>query len=116
MELNTYHLGEHFMYAIIDIAGAQFKVAQNDRINAPKLAGEVGSTVEFEKIILLTGDNGDIKVGKPYVEGAKVQATIMGHGKDKKVTIFKKIKREGYTLFKGHRQQHTTLKIDAIIG
>ncbi|HNS72198.1 MAG TPA: 50S ribosomal protein L21 [bacterium] len=104
------------MYAIVDIAGAQFKVAQNDKINAPKLPGEAGSTVEFEKIVLLTGENGDVKVGKPYVEGAKVQATIVGHGQDKKVIIFKKIKREGYTLFKGHRQQHTTLKIDAIIG
>ncbi len=104
------------MYAIVDIAGAQFKVAQNDQINAPRLAGEAGSTVEFEKIIRLSGDSGDVKVGKPYVEGAKVQATIVGHGQDKKVTIFKKIKSEGYTLFKGHRQQHTTLKIDAIIG
>ena len=55
-------------------------------------------------------------MGKPYIEGAKVQATIVGHGQDKKVTVFKKIKSEGYTLFKGHRQQHTSLKIDAIIG
>ncbi len=104
------------MYAIVDIAGVQFKVAQNDQINAPKLAGEPGATVEFEKIILLSADSGEVKVGKPYIEGAKVQATIVGHGQDKKVTVFKKIKSEGYTLFKGHRQQHTSLKIDAIIG
>ncbi|HOT96975.1 MAG TPA: 50S ribosomal protein L21 [bacterium] len=104
------------MYAIIDIAGAQFHVAQDDKINAPKLAGEVGSTIELEKVILLSGENGEVKVGKPYVDGAKVQATILGHGQDKKVQIFKKIRREGYTLFKGHRQQHTTLKIEAIIG
>ena len=104
------------MYAIIDIAGAQFKVAQDDKINAPKLAGEVGSTVELEKVILLSGENGEVKVGKPYVDGAKVQATILSHGQDKKVQIFKKIRREGYTLFKGHRQQHTTLKIEAIVG
>lgn len=104
------------MYAIVDIAGAQFKVAQNDQIDAPKLPGEVGTTVELDKVILLTGETGDVKVGKPYVAGAKVTATIVGHGKGKKVTIFKKIKREGYTLFKGHRQQHTTLKIDSILG
>ncbi len=104
------------MYAIIDIAGAQFKVAQDDKINAPKLAGEVGSTVELEKVILLSGENGEVKVGKPYVDGAKVQATILSHGQDKKVQIFKKIRREGYTLFKGHRQQHTTLKIETIVG
>ena len=104
------------MYAIIDIAGAQFKVAQDDKINAPKLAGEVGSTVELEKVILLSGENGEVKVGKPYVDGVKVQATILGHGQDKKVQIFKKIRREGYTLFKGHRQQHTTLKIETIVG
>ncbi len=104
------------MYAIIDIAGAQFKVAQNDQILAPKMAGEIGAMVELEKIMMLAGENGSVKIGKPYLEGAKVQATIMGHGKGKKVTIFKKIKREGYTLFKGHRQQHTKLKIDAIIG
>ncbi len=103
------------MYAIVDIAGEQFKVEKDDQIVAPKLAGEVGDKIELEKVMMLAG-KGPAKIGTPYIEGAKVQATIVEHNKAKKVPIFKKIRTEGYTLFKGHRQQHTKLKIDKIIA
>lgn len=101
------------MYAILEIAGQQFKVTKNDKIVAPKLEGEVGAHLEFEKVMML-GDSKKVQVGTPFIEGAKVQAKIMDHGKGKKVIIFKKKRRKGYTLFKGHRQQQTILKIEKI--
>ncbi len=103
------------MYAIVDIAGEQFKVQKDDQIIAPKLAGEAGAKIELDKVMMLAGE-GPVRVGTPYIEGARVQATIVEHSKGKKVPVFKKIKTEGYTLFKGHRQHQTKLVIDQIIA
>jgi len=104
------------MYAILDIAGQQFKVAKNDTIVAPKLDGEPGSHLEFDKVMMLNDGHHKVHVGKPYLEGVKVQAKIVDHGKADKVIIFKKKRRKGYMLFKGHRQQQTTLKIEKIVS
>ncbi len=102
------------MYAIVDIAGQQFKVAKSETITAPKMDGEVGARVEFDKVLFLSGDE-EGKVGAPYVEGAKVQATILEHSQAKKVVIFKKKRRKGYEVLRGHRQQQTKVKIDEIV-
>ncbi len=102
------------MYAIVDIGGQQFKVTKSEVITAPKMAGEVGAQVEFDKVLFLSGDD-ESKIGAPYIEGAKVQATIVEHNKAKKVVIFKKKRRKGYEVLRGHRQQQTKVKIDEIV-
>lgn len=103
------------MYAIVDIAGQQFKVQKNDVILAQRIAGEQGADVEFDKVMLLSGDAG-ATVGSPYIDGAKVMATILGHEKGDKVTIFKKKRRKKYRVFNGHRQQLTRLEIKEIVA
>ncbi len=103
------------MYAIVDIAGNQFKVSKADQIVTARLQGEPGSKIEFDNVLLVAASK-DIKVGTPYLEGAKVQATIVEHGLGDKVKVFKKKRRKGYRLLKGHRQPQTTLKIDKIVS
>lgn len=103
------------MYAIVDIAGQQFKVKKNDVIFAQKLGGDAGSELELDKVMLLASDQ-DTKVGAPYIEGAKVTATIVEHKKDKKVLVFKKKRRKTYRVLNGHRQLLTALQITDIIA
>ncbi len=101
------------MYAIVEIGGEQFKVSKNDKIIAAKLSGEVGSVVDIDNVLLLSMDNG-IKIGTPYIEGAKVQAAILEHNKADKVIVFKKKRRKRYRVLKGHRQPQTILQIKEI--
>jgi large subunit ribosomal protein L21 len=103
------------MYAIVDIAGQQFKVAKSRSVITPRLEGEVGSQVEFDKVLFLSADD-EAKIGTPYVDGAKIQATILAHNKAKKITVFKKKRRKGYHVLRGHRQQQTKIKIDDILS
>lgn len=100
------------MYAIVDIAGQQFKVEAGNEMFVHQLEGNEGDKVTFDKI-LLTEKDGKITVGNPTVKG-KVSATIINHLQDDKVLVFKKKKRKGYRIFKGHRQQMTKIKIDSI--
>ena len=102
------------MYAIIDVAGQQFKVKKNDQIITPRLDGEIGSQVDIDRVLLLSSDD-EVKVGAPYLEGAKVLATIVEHDKADKVIIFKKKRRKGYKVKKGRRQPQTRLKIEDIV-
>jgi large subunit ribosomal protein L21 len=102
------------MYAVVEIAGKQFKIANSDRIRVPKLDAEIGKKVEFEKVLLLA-DNGTVKVGNPTVEGAKVEAMVLSHGKDEKVIVFKKKRRKGYRVKRGHRQPFTEIEVSKII-
>ena len=83
------------MYAIVDIAGQQFKVEKGKKIFVNRLEGEKGASLDFSKV-LLTDDNGSVKVGTPYVDGASVKATILDHVKADKVLVFKKRRRKGY--------------------
>ncbi len=101
------------MYAIVEIAGKQFKVSKNDNIRAPKIQGEPGKDVELNNVLLLS-DKGKITVGKPVVKGATVKAKIMGFGREKKVIVFKKKRRKGYKVKRGHRQEYTELMIKSI--
>lgn len=101
------------MYAIIRTGGKQYQVAAGDTLRVEKLKGEVGDTVELSDV-LLVADGDDVQVGKPVVDGAKVVARIAEQGKAKKVLVFKKRKRKGYRVLRGHRQLFTALSIEEI--
>jgi large subunit ribosomal protein L21 len=101
------------MYAIVDIAGKQFKVAKDQYIYAPKMDGEAGSSVSFDKVLLVDND-GKIDIGAPAVSGVKVSGKILEHVKGNKVIIFKKKRRKGYAVKNGHRQQFTKIQIESI--
>jgi large subunit ribosomal protein L21 len=101
------------MYAIIRTGGKQYQVAAGDTLRVEKLKGEVGDTVELTDV-LLVADGEDIKIGRPVVDGAKVVAKIAEHGRANKVMVFKKKRRTGYQVQRGHRQHFTALKIEEI--
>ena len=101
------------MYAIVEIAGQQFKVEENQKIFVNRLNAEEGLKIDFDRV-LLVDNNGSVKVGTPTVEGAKVSATVVSHLKGKKVIVFKKIRRKGYQKKNGHRQYLSQIKIEGI--
>ncbi|MEI7662473.1 MAG: 50S ribosomal protein L21 [Bacteroidota bacterium] len=101
------------MYAIVEIAGQQFKVEKNDEIFVHRLDSEPGTKIEFDKVLLLDND-GNISVGKPLVEGSTVSATIIDHARGDKVVIFKKKRRKGYEKESGHRQDFSKILIENI--
>jgi len=101
------------MYAIVDIAGKQFKVTQDQYVYAPKMPGEEGASVEFDNVLLVDND-GKVEVGTPVLKGAKVSGKILEHVKDDKVIIFKKKRRKGYKVRNGHRQDFTKVLIEKI--
>ena len=102
------------MYAIVDIAGQQFNVEAGSEIFVNRLPAKKDEAVEFEKVLLIDNE-GAVKVGAPYVEGAIVKATVLDDEvKAKKVLVFKKIRRKGFQKLNGHRQKLTKIRIDAI--
>ena len=101
------------MYAIVEIAGQQFKVENNDEIFVHRLDGEPGTKLEFTEILLVDHD-GKISVGKPYVEGSKVTGKILEHARGDKVIIFKKKRRKGFQKETGHRQDFSKILIENI--
>ena len=102
------------MYAIVEIAGQQFKVEKDNKIFVHRLEGEEGAVVEFDKVLLIDND-GKVKVGKPTVKAANISAKILAHQKGDKVLVFKKKRRKGYEKLNGHRQQFTQIQIEEII-
>ena len=101
------------MYAIVEIAGQQFKVAKDQKVYVHRLQGEEGSKVSFDKVLLLE-NGGTVTVGAPAIEGAEVTAKILGHLKGDKVIVFKKKRRKGYKKKNGHRQSFTEIQIESI--
>ena len=101
------------MYAIVDIAGQQFKVEENQKVIVNRLEAQEGDKVEFEKV-LLKDNNGKVEVGTPVVAGAKVTAKVLGHVKGDKVTIFKKKRRKGDQKQTGFRAALTQIQIEKI--
>ncbi len=101
------------MYAIVDIAGQQYKVAKDQYVYAPKMEGETGTAVSFDKVLLMDNGKG-VEVGSPVIKGAKVSGKILEHVKGDKVIIFKKKRRKGYAVKNGHRQQYTKVQIESI--
>ena len=101
------------MYAIIKTGGKQYKVSEGDLVRVEKLAYEVGETVDFDKVLLVSND-GDLKVGATLVEGAKVSATVEDQNKDKKIVVYKYKPKKQYRKKHGHRQPYTLVKINSI--
>jgi large subunit ribosomal protein L21 len=101
------------MYAIVEIAGQQFKVSKDLKVYVHRLANEEGSKVSFDKVLLLD-DNGNITLGAPAIEGASVEAKVLQHLKGDKVIVFKKKRRKGYKKRNGHRQYLTQIVIEGI--
>ena len=103
------------MYAIVEIAGQQFKVESGRKLYTNRLKGDEGASLSFDRV-LLTDNDGQVKIGSPVVEGAKVEAKIVRHLKDDKVIVFKKNRRKGYKVKNGHRQFLTQIEITNIIA
>ncbi|HOZ75278.1 MAG TPA: 50S ribosomal protein L21 [Flavobacterium sp.] len=101
------------MYAIVEIAGQQFKVSKDLKVYVHRLANEEGSKVSFDKVLLLD-DNGTVTLGAPAIEGASVEAKVLQHLKGDKVIVFKKKRRKGYKKRNGHRQYLTQIQISGI--
>ena len=103
------------MYAIVEIAGQQFKVEKDQQLFVHRLEGKEGDKVDFHNVLLID-DNGNINVGAPAIDGAKVTAKILQHLKGDKVIVFKKKRRKGYKKSNGHRQYLTQIEVDAIVA
>jgi large subunit ribosomal protein L21 len=103
------------MYAIVEIAGLQYKVSQKQRVFVNRLEATEGSSVEFDKVLLIDND-GKITVGTPVIDGARVAAKVISHLKGDKVIVFKKKRRKGYRKLNGHRQSLTELLIQGVLG
>jgi large subunit ribosomal protein L21 len=101
------------MYALVNIAGQQFRVEKDQTIKTQKLDGEVGQSVSFDQV-LLVADGADVRIGAPVLKGAAVQGKIVNQTRDDKIIVFKKKRRKGYRRTNGHRQQRTAVKIEAI--
>jgi large subunit ribosomal protein L21 len=110
-----YNIKKVIMYAIVEIAGQQFKVEKDKKVFVHRLAAAEGSSVEFDKVLLVDNE-GTIAVGTPVVEGAKVTAKVLEHTKGDKVLIFKKKRRKSYQKLNGHRQSFTQVLIEEIVG
>lgn len=101
------------MYAIIKTGGKQYRVAEGDVITVEKLAANEGESVVFDQVLTVVND-GDVKVGKPLVDGAKVTAKVEAQGKERKILIFKYKAKSNYRRRQGHRQPFTKLVIEKI--
>ncbi|CVK16916.1 LSU ribosomal protein L21P [Apibacter mensalis] len=102
------------MYAIVEIAGLQYKVEQDQKLFVNRLKANIDDEVTFDKVLLT--DNGSVTVGAPVINGVTVVAKVLGHVKGDKVIVFKKKRRKGYKVKNGHRQQFTQIQIVSIGG
>jgi large subunit ribosomal protein L21 len=103
------------MYAIVEIAGQQFKVERGNKVYVHRLQANEGANIEFDRVLLM-GDGDKVSVGSPLVDGAKVAATVIGHVKGDKVIVFKKKRRKGYQKWNNHRQSFTQILIQGVLG
>ena len=101
------------MYAIVANGGKQYKLEPGQVLRLEKMTGEVGDKINIEPVLLVSGE-GEPQVGTPYVDGAAVEATIIEQGKGRKIVVFKKKRRKGYRVKRGHRQHFTAVRVEAI--
>ncbi|MCB9203069.1 MAG: 50S ribosomal protein L21 [Flavobacteriales bacterium] len=97
------------MFAIVEIAGLQYKVEKDQKLFVNRLQGDAGDSLNFDKVLLKS--DGKVTLGAPTIEGASVEAKILDHVKGDKVIVFKKKRRKGYRVKNGHRQQYTQIQI-----
>ncbi len=103
------------MYAVIRTGGKQYRVAPNEVVRIEKIEAEPGSTVEFDEVLLVGGE--EPRIGRPLVEGARVTATVLDQIKGPKIVVFKKKRRKNYRRKRGHRQRLTLLRVqDILVG
>ena len=103
------------MYAVIKSGGKQYKVAPGEKLKVEQLSVDVGAEVVLDQV-LMVGEGDSVRLGQPILVGATVKATVVGHGRGDKVTIFKMRRRKHYQKHQGHRQNYTELKIESIVG
>jgi len=101
------------MYAVVEIAGQQFKVQSGQEIFVHRLEGEEGASIAFNKVLLVENE-GNVSIGLPVIDGAEISATILSHLRGDKVLVFKKKRRKSYQKCNGHRQYLTKIKIEEI--
>ena len=101
------------MYAIVNISGKQYKATSGARLRVPKQEGETGTSLIFDKVLLIN-DGKNTEVGEPILKGASVTGTIIEHGKNKKILVYKKKRRKGYQRKNGHRQWFTEIEFGTI--
>jgi large subunit ribosomal protein L21 len=100
------------MYALVEFLGKQYKTEKGALIKVDKIDAEPGTAINIDKVLLVSGDA--VKVGSPYINGAKVSATVESHGKDEKIIVFKYKPKKDYRRKQGHRQQYSIIKIGEI--
>ena len=103
------------MYAVIQTGGKQYRVKSGEQVKVEMLPAEVGAAVSFDRVLML-GEGDGVRVGAPFVDGAKVKATVVAQGRGEKVRIFKLRRRKHYAKTQGHRQAFTEVRIDEIVG
>ena len=101
------------MYAVVDIAGKQFKVEKDQYLYAPRIDAEIGAKVTFDRVLLIDAD-GKVQVGQPTIKGASISCKVLEQVKDDKVIVFKKKRRKGYAKKNGHRQPLTKIQVESI--
>ena len=100
------------MYALVEFKGKQYKAEKGSLLKVDKIDAEPGTAIDIDTVLLVSGDS--VKVGSPYVQGAKVAATVESHGKDSKIIVFKYKPKKDYRRTQGHRQQYSIIKISSI--
>lgn len=103
------------MYAVIETGGKQYRVQEGDTLFVEKVAGNEGESINFDKVLLVSNE-GDVKVGSPFVEDVTVDGSIVEHGKGKKIIVYKYKAKKDYRKKQGHRQPYTKVKIEKING
>lgn len=101
------------MYAVVANGGKQYKLEPGEVLRLEKMTGEVGDKISLSPVLMVGGE-GEPKIGQPHLDGAAVEATIIEQGKARKVLIFKKKRRKGYRVKRGHRQHFTAVRVDGI--
>jgi len=100
------------MYALVEFMGKQYKTEKGALLKVDKIDAETGTAINIDKVLLVSGDS--VKVGSPYIQGAKVSAVVESHGKDEKIIVFKYKPKKDYRRKQGHRQQYSIIKIGDI--
>jgi large subunit ribosomal protein L21 len=102
------------MYALVEFKGKQYKAENGALLRVDKIDAEPGTSISIDTVLLVSGDS--VKVGCPYVQGAKVSATVESHGKDDKIVVFKYKPKKDYRRTQGHRQQYSTIRIIEVVA